>query len=140
MKQLFLLGVFFFPIVSFGQDTIDSSQKEIQKMEMLSGKEEKFNPHKDKFARFPGDINAYLNKNIKYPAEAKKEGIQGRVKVEFDVDENGKIQNVKATKGIGYGCDEEAVRVVEAMPKWKPARKNKVPIRMSYMMNINFAL
>jgi TonB family protein len=77
-------------------------------------------------------LYAALSENIKYPEEAKKEGIQGKVFVEFVVSETGTITNVKVIKGIGHGCDEEAVRVIEKIGKWIPAKimDNNVSAKM----------
>lgn len=62
----------------------------------------------------------YISTNIKYPEEAKSAGIQGKVFIEFVVDQKGKLTNVQAIKGIGAGCDEEAVRVLKEAPNWVP--------------------
>ncbi|MEJ2595383.1 MAG: energy transducer TonB, partial [bacterium] len=69
-----------------------------------------------------GELMKYLATNIKYPPLAKESGIQGRVFINFVVEPDGAISNVKVLRGIGGGCDEEAVRVVESMPKWKPGK------------------
>ncbi len=64
----------------------------------------------------------YLGENIRYPAAAQKANVSGRVFVSFIVTKTGDIADVKILKGIGYGCDEEAIRVVSRMPNWKPGR------------------
>ncbi len=72
---------------------------------------------------FPGgeeELFRFLGKNIKYPAMAKDAGIKGMVYVNFVVWTDGKIRDVKVLRGIGGGCDEEAIRVVKSMPSWKP--------------------
>lgn len=92
---------------------------------------------------FPGGVSAlmqYLASNIKYPEMAKKEGIQGRVFVNFIVERSGRISRVKILRGIGGGCDEEAVRVISAMPRWKPGLVNGKPVRVSYNVPIKFTL
>lgn len=93
---------------------------------------------------FPGGEMAlmkYLAENIKYPAEAKKAGIKGRVFVHFIVEPNGKVDNIKILKGIGHGCDKEVIRVMEKMPKWVPGRnKDNKPVRTSFNLPVKFSL
>ncbi len=92
---------------------------------------------------FPGGMGAlmkYLAENIKYPPLAKESGIQGRVFINFVVEPDGSISNVKVLRGIGGGCDEEAVRVVERMPKWSPGKQRGKPVRVSYNLPVKFTL
>jgi TonB family protein len=97
----------------------------------------------EEMPQFPGGEKAmmeYVAKNVKYPQEAKDKEIQGRVFVGFIVEKDGSVNEVKVLRSIGGGCDEEAVRVVKAMPKWKPGKQKGEPVRVSYMMPINFKL
>ncbi len=87
-----------------------------------------------------GELYKYLGNSIKYPPLAKESGIQGRVFVNFVVEPNGSISNVKVLRGIGGGCDEEAVRVVENMPSWKPGKQRGKAVRVSYNLPIKFTL
>jgi protein TonB len=92
---------------------------------------------------FPGGMGAlmkYLAENIKYPPLAKESGIQGRVFINFVVEPDGRISNVKVLRGIGGGCDEEAVRVVKSMPKWSPGKQRGKPVRVSYNLPVKFTL
>ena len=92
---------------------------------------------------FPGGEQAmlkFVSENVQYPEEAKEKEISGRVLVGFIVEKDGSIGDVKVVKGIGGGCDEEAVRVVKAMPKWKPGKQDGKPVRVSFMLPINFKL
>jgi TonB family protein len=82
----------------------------------------------------------YLSKNIKYPKEAKKAKVSGRVYIKMVIEKDGSIGEVKVLQGIGYGCDEEAVRVIKSMPNWKPAYQNGNPVRMYYQMPVVFKL
>ena len=82
----------------------------------------------------------YIAENIKYPEQAKADGIEGRVMVRFVVMDNGDVVNVEVAKGIGGGCDEEAVRVVKAMPKWKPAVSEGKPVNVQYVLPLTFKL
>ena len=92
---------------------------------------------------FPGGIEAlykYLAENINYPEQAKAEGVQGRVFVRFVIEADGSITNAQVLRGIGGGCDEEALRVVNAMPKWKPGMQDGKPVRVQYNLPIIFKL
>ncbi len=87
-----------------------------------------------------GELMKFLGKNINYPTLAKESGIQGRVFINFVVEPNGSISNVKVLRGIGGGCDEEAVRVVKSMPKWSPGKQRGKPVRVSYNLPVKFTL
>lgn len=92
---------------------------------------------------FPGGEEAlfkYLGSNIKYPAMARDAGIQGIVYVTFVVKEDGKIADVRVLRGVGGGCDEEAIRVVEKMPNWKPGKQRGKSVRVQYNLPIRFTL
>ena len=92
---------------------------------------------------FPGGeakLMEYVAKNIKYHQIARETGIQGRVFVGFVVEPDGSVSNVKVLRGIGGGCDEEAMRVVKSMPKWKPGKQRGKAVRVSYMLPVNFKL
>ena len=92
---------------------------------------------------YPGGDQAMMDfvaKNVQYPQEARDKEISGRVLVSFIVEKDGSIADVKVVKGIGGGCDEEAVRVVKAMPKWKPGKDKGKSVRVSYMMPFTFKL
>ena len=82
----------------------------------------------------------WLAENIKYPQVAKETGISGTVIVTFVVEKDGSVTNAKILKGIGGGCDEEALRVVSAMPKWKAGKQNGVPVRVQFNLPIRFTL
>lgn len=92
---------------------------------------------------FPGGMEAmykYLAENIKYPEQAKADGVQGRVFVRFVIEADGSVNNAQVLRGIGGGCDEEALRVVEAMPMWKPGTQDGKPVRVQYNLPITFKL
>lgn len=93
--------------------------------------------------QFPGGTEAlmkYLSKNIRYPEQAKKENIQGKVYVKFVVEKDGSITDAKVLRSIGGGCDEEALRVVKAMPKWEPGKMQGTPVRVQFNLPIVFKL
>ena len=107
------------------------------------GEELEIHTFVEEWPSFPGGDTAriiYLNENLKYPKTAKETGIQGAVYVTFVVERDGSITNVKILRGIGGGCDEEALRVINAMPKWNPGRQNGREVRVQFNMPITFKL
>ena len=92
---------------------------------------------------FPGGIEGlmeYVAKNVKYPESARENNLQGRVIVKFVIEKDGTVTNVEVGRGWGNELDDEAVRVVKAMPKWKPGKQDGKPVRVSFMLPINFIL
>lgn len=92
---------------------------------------------------YPGgddSLHAFVQKNLIYPKEAKKKKIEGQVVLSFDVDATGKTQNVVTYKSLGYGCDEEAQRILNLIPHWNPGTKNRKPVSMPYYMEVEFKL
>jgi len=92
---------------------------------------------------YPGGDEArirFLQENIKYPQMARESGIQGTVYVTFVVEKNGSVTDVKVLRGIGGGCDEEAIRVIQAMPPWNPGKQRGKPVRVQFNMPIKFTL
>ncbi|MBE9466357.1 TonB family protein [Dyadobacter subterraneus] len=92
---------------------------------------------------FPGGISAmfgFLAKNIKYPEAAAKANVEGKVFLSFVVTETGETEDIVILKGVGYGCDAEAIRVLKLFPKWKPGKQNGVPVNVKYNLPINFQL
>lgn len=92
---------------------------------------------------FPGGeaaLTKYLFDNIEYPQMAKESGIQGRVFVTFVVERDGNVTDVRVLRGIGGGCDEEAIRVVKGMPNWTPGKQRGKPVRVQFNLPIKFTL
>ena len=97
----------------------------------------------EEMPQFPGGEAAmmkFVANNVKYPQEARDKEIDGRVFIGFVVEKDGSVSNVKVLRGIGGGCDEEAVRVIKGMPKWKPGMQKGKPVRVSYQIPIYFKL
>ncbi len=89
----------------------------------------------------PGyDIGKYLAQNMHYPDQAKKNKIEGRVILKFIVNEDGSITDCVVLRGIGGGCDEEALRVVKNMPAWKPGRQNGKAVKVNFNLPVIFSL
>jgi protein TonB len=92
---------------------------------------------------YPGgesERQKFLTDNIQYPLQAAEIGLQGTIYLEFVVDSKGNITNVRILRGIGSGCDEEAVRVIKMMPQWHPGKQNGKTVRVLYHMAIGFQL
>ena len=85
-------------------------------------------------------LMSFLAKNIVYPAIAKENNIQGKVICSFVVNKLGHIENVKVERGIGGGCNEEALRVLKSMPDWIPGKQNGQPVSVRFYVPVNFIL
>ena len=97
----------------------------------------------EEMPQFPGGPSAmfeYLAKNIRYPAEAEKAGIQGRVIATFVVEQDGSITNAKVVKAIHPALDAEALRVIHSMPKWTPGKQNGKSVHVKYTIPVTFYL
>ncbi len=93
--------------------------------------------------QFPdGDkaLYKFLSYNIQYPQAAARANVSGKVYVKFVVEKDGSIGNVEITKGIGFGCDEEAERVIKLMPKWTPGKQNGKAVRVYFNMPVVYRL
>ena len=88
----------------------------------------------------PAKLLEYIQNNLEYPKTARKNDIQGRVFVGFVIEEDGSVSDVKILRGIGYGCDEEAIRLVSSLPKFKPGKQRGKPVRVQYTLPIVFKL
>ncbi|MGV3560624.1 energy transducer TonB [Larkinella arboricola] len=93
--------------------------------------------------QFPGGPKAmanFLQKNLNYPPAAARTNISGRVYLQFVVNTDGSIVDVSVVKGIGFGCDEEALRVVRKMPPWQPGKQGGRPVRVKFTLPVVFTL
>lgn len=92
---------------------------------------------------FPGGLRAmseFLAKNLKYPSPAQRSGIQGKVYLSFVIDTDGALADIQVVRGIGFGCDEEAIRVLKLMPQWKPGRQSGRAVKVKFSMPVVFVL
>jgi len=97
----------------------------------------------EEMPEYPGGIQEMMNflaNNIRYPEQARREEKQGNVFVNFVIEKDGAVSNVTILRGIGAGCDEEAKRVVELMPKWKPGYQRGQAVRVSFNLPVKFTL
>ena len=86
----------------------------------------------------PAGMLMWVFRNLKYPAEAKAKGIRGNVICAFVVEPDGQLSTVKVIKGLDPDLDAEAIRLVNAMPKWTPGKQNGEPVRVRYDLTVNF--
>ena len=86
------------------------------------------------------ELSKFLSKNILYPKLAKENNIEGRVVVRFVVEKDGTISNTDILRKLGFGCDEEVIRLIKSMPKWVPGKQNGKPVRVYYTLPIVFKL
>lgn len=94
-------------------------------------------------AEFPGGLEAmarFLQKNMKYPAVARRMGVEGTVFVSFVIDREGIISDIKVVKGISAECDKEASRVISTMPPWKPGKQNGKAVKCRFVLPVKFKL
>ncbi|MEZ0538549.1 energy transducer TonB [Fibrella arboris] len=92
---------------------------------------------------FPGGQTAlrdFLQRTLRYPSAASNAGVSGRVAVTFTVNSDGSLTDLQVLKGLGFGTDEEALRVLKAMPRWKPGRQSGRPVRVRFTLPITFSL
>lgn len=92
---------------------------------------------------FPGGNAAmmqYLSKNLKYPEDAAAHNIQGKVYVSFIISEAGRVSDVVVLRGVNESLDKEAIRIVNAMPAWKPGTQNDKPVKVKFNLPIVFKL
>lgn len=103
------------------------------------------NINTEEMPEFPGGetkLFKYISKSIKYPRYEAEKGISGTVYVYYEINEEGKVQNAKVSKGIngGAGLDQEALRVIQNMPIWKPGKINGRPTIVKFTMPVRFIL
>ncbi|MHA4895908.1 energy transducer TonB [Pedobacter sp. PWIIR3] len=96
----------------------------------------------DAFPEFEGGMKAwykYVSKNLRYPEMAVDQAKGGKVFVSFVVERDGSISNVQVIRGVGFGMDEEATRVIKKSPRWNPGKQNGKPVRVRFNMPITFS-
>jgi len=97
----------------------------------------------DEMPEFPGGMAAlftYVKENLRYPKAAQEMNVVGKVLVNFVVEKDGRVVNARVVRGIGHGCDEEALRVVQEMPRWKPGQQSGKNVRVQFTLPISFKL
>ncbi len=121
----------------------ETAQVVIQDLESESEEEVQIFMVVEQMPEFPGGeekLYRFLADSIRYPESAKESSIQGRVFVTFTVEKDGSISDARILRGIGGGCDEEALRVIQLMPKWNPGMQRGKPVRVQYNIPVKFTL
>jgi TonB family protein len=104
---------------------------------------EKIYKHTDIRPEFSGSsqkLYEFIRQNLKYPSAAQRANVAGKVFIKFIVEKDGSISEVEVQKGLGFGCDEEAIRLIKSMPKWKPGIQNGEPVRAMFSIPLSFVL
>ncbi|MEI7596411.1 MAG: energy transducer TonB [Bacteroidota bacterium] len=130
MKYLLFACLCLIQFVGFGQENIKMLNKD-----SVVSLEFEVSPT---FQGGADSLRNFLIRNVQYPEVAKQNEIHGVVYVGFVIEKDGLISNVKVLRGIGGGCDEEAIRVVKLMPKWNPGYSKGKPVRVSFVVPIKF--
>ena len=118
--------------------TTVSAQKTV-----VSQKNDKVFDVVEQMPEYPGGMQAlfeFISQNIKYPADAQKQKVEGRVLAKFVIETDGSISDIEVVKNAFPSLDAEAVRVIQAMPKWTPGKQKGQVVRVKFMLPINFSL
>lgn len=140
MKAILTPLILLFSLHAWAQpDTLPAAPVDLEKLLSNNG----ILTRVDERPQFPGGDVAlveHLRDNLRYPDDMRQAHVEGVVRVAFTVAANGEVQNVRVQSGIPNGAllDQEAVRVVEAMPRWRPAHVNDVAVPMDYLLPVTF--
>lgn len=137
MRPIFLFICLLFTLSAVAQNARFKNDSEQEKMDLTAPTVYTYVEQMPQ----PGyDISKYLSEHLQYPDSAMKFNFQGRVILKFIVNEDGSASDFKVEKSVGGGCDEEAIRVIRTMPKWKAGIHNGLPVRVWTMLPITFTL
>lgn len=137
MQKSVVMAVMLFGVaVSYAQTENDSSVKDIDDSYQVFQVVE----HSAVFSGGFEEMDKFLADNIKYPEQAVKDRVQGKVMLSFVVETDGSINDVKILRGISKECDAEAVRVIKSMPKWEPAKNKGKKVRQEFVLPVTFNL
>ncbi|UIR56806.1 energy transducer TonB [Sphingobacterium sp. SRCM116780] len=121
---------------------MEAADPEIMDAPSIAASNQVFTQTIDVDAEYPGGLNAfrtYIANNIKYPKEAQENNVSGTIVVKFFVEVDGSVTNILLERKLGYGCDEEVMRVLKKMPKWKPGQLEGKPVRTIFRFPISFS-
>ncbi|HYG15811.1 MAG TPA: energy transducer TonB [Bacteroidia bacterium] len=137
MKKLLSLILFITPLFL-------SAQTDSTKMAADSAAEDTaIAQYSEVLPEYPGGQEAmakFISKKLKYPKKARKDGIEGKVIVQFVIERDGTTSNHTIVRDIGYGCGEEVVRIIKKMPKWKPGMQKGEAVRVKMVLPVNFKI
>jgi periplasmic protein TonB len=137
MKRIILSLLFVLPLLAMGQ--VDSAKITIPTTTEADSIIFEFSEMMPEFNADDDGLQAFIAKNIVYPDSAQKKGIQGTVFAQFIVEKDGSVSNLRIAKGIGYGCDEEVIRVMKKAT-FKPGTQKGKPVRVRMGMPVKFKL
>lgn len=130
-----------------GNEASQSSENHSSVFEMMSNSHSDSNSKTydvvEEMPQFPGGpvaLMEYLKKSIRYPADARENAIQGRVLCSFVIEPDGSTSNIKVNRSVYPSLDKEAIRIISSMPSWIPGRTNGTPVRVNYVVQIEFVL
>lgn len=133
MKLILIISIFFSYQISFSQEIK-------REHEIIECFETKFYDTPPTFKGGDVKMNKFIQKNLKYPLEATTAEIEGKVFIQFKISEKGKIDSINILKSIGFGCDEEARRIIQLMPKWNSVTNKKQFLAVRASIPIIFKL
>lgn len=122
-------------LLSCNKNTEDVKDQSVKEDEIFN-----FVEQLPEFPDGPAAMQKFINDNIHYPEEARIQKIEGTVVIQFVVTKEGKITKATVVRGIGYGCDEEAIRVIQSMPDWKPGKHNNKEVPVNFVLPVKFKL
>ena len=122
-------------LLSCNKNTEDVKDQSVKEDEIFN-----FVEQLPEFADGPAAMQKFINDNIRYPEEARLQKIEGTVVIKFVVTKEGKITKATVVRGIGYGCDEEAIRVIQSMPDWKPGKYKNKEVPVNFILPVKFKL
>jgi len=137
MKILYSILIFIFSqfnVFSQDENNVDSISTKTRKSDSV---------FVDILPQYPGGTEAlyrFIADNIKYPEKAKNASVEGKVYASFVIEQDGSVGEMKILKGIGYGCDEETLRVIAMMPNWTPGMQNNKAVRVQMNLPVSFKL
>ncbi|HCS22043.1 MAG TPA: hypothetical protein DIW47_16055 [Bacteroidetes bacterium] len=150
MKNIILfLTIFAFAVSASGQNKGGTSPDtiEVKKPAEVGIREVTDEPEifvvVEEMPEFPGGTDSmtkFIWSNLNYPDSAVRHNIQGKVAVQFVIDEEGRVTDPKIVKGLGWGCDEEVLRIVKLMPNWTPGKQKGKPVKVRFVLPIRFQL
>lgn len=136
IPAVIIVGILF---ISFSCNSSNETNTNTPPITKSSG-EEVFVVVEDMPEFLDGNVNEWLANNVTYPPEAREKNIEGKVYVQFIIEKDGSVSNVNIVKGKDVLLDNEALRVVKSMPKWKPGKQRGQKVKVSYTLPVNFAL
>ena len=129
--------------VAYGVDSVEkqpAANMDVTAEDVIQGEIYDMVEQAPQFPGGPSELMTYLAKNIKYPVEAQKAGQQGRVICQFVITKEGKPADIKVVRGVSPVLDNEAVRVIKAMPAWTPGKQDGQAVNVRYTLPVTFRL